>query len=421
MTEYSNALAYLYNLEKYGTVFGLENIQWILHCIGNPHRFLKTVHIGGTNGKGSVSAMLSHTLKAAGYRVGKYTSPHLVSFTERITINEEEIAEAEVADITIRMRQLLEAIDPSRPFTFFDFSTALAFEYFHNKQVDTALIEVGLGGRLDSTNVVNPLISIITNVAFDHTDYLGDDILDIAKEKAGIIKKGVPVVTGAQGEPGRIIEEKGKESGSPVYILGRDFFFEKKGIQQMSYTGLSVKYDNIYVNLKGDHQLANAAIALCAAELLFAHGYRAEDKCISEAFSQVVWPGRNEVIRERPTVILDGAHNVEGIKALTNFLVSEYPGRRRLLIFGAMKDKEYERMLNELAPCVSDIILTTIPNDRALSPEAMKQYAPMAFVTRNVMSALNMAKTMSNEEDVIVVTGSLYLVGACKAVVDDIF
>ena len=177
MTEYSNALAYLYSLEKFGIVFGLENIQWILDIIGNPHGFLKTVHIGGTNGKGSVAAMLSHILKAAGYRVGKYTSPHLVSFTERITINEEEITEAEVAELTAYIRQQIENVDPKRTFTFFDFTTALAFEHFRRKHVDIALVEVGLGGRLDSTNVVNPLISIITNVAFDHMDYLGNDIL----------------------------------------------------------------------------------------------------------------------------------------------------------------------------------------------------------------------------------------------------
>lgn len=172
MTEYSNALEYLYNLEKFGMVFGLENVQWILTIIGNPHKFLKTVHIGGTNGKGSVAAMLSHILKSAGYRVGKYTSPHLVSFTERITINEERITEAEVADLVVSIRQRTESVDPKRPFTFFDFTTALAFEYFRRSNVDIALIEVGLGGRLDSTNVVNPLVSVITNVAFDHMDYL---------------------------------------------------------------------------------------------------------------------------------------------------------------------------------------------------------------------------------------------------------
>jgi dihydrofolate synthase/folylpolyglutamate synthase len=421
MTEYSNALAYLYSLEKFGIVFGLENIQWILNIIGNPHGFLKTVHIGGTNGKGSVAAVLSHILKAAGYRVGKYTSPHLVSFTERITINEEEITEAEVAELTTYIRQQTENVDPKRTFTFFDFTTALAFEHFRRKHVDIALVEVGLGGRLDSTNVVNPLISIITNVAFDHMDYLGNDILDITREKAGIIKRGVPVVTGAQDAPQRIIEETGKNNDSPVYVMGRDFSYTKKGIQSMSYSGLSINLDDIFVNLKGDHQFANAAMALCATELLSSCGFGMDQKELYAGLSQVTWPGRLEIVREKPVVILDGAHNVDGIRALTGFLTSQFPDRRRLLIFGVMKDKEYEKMLGELLPYVDETILTMPANDRALPPEFMKKFAPKAIVADDVTWALKKVKSLSTEEDIIVITGSLYLVGECRTVINDIF
>jgi dihydrofolate synthase/folylpolyglutamate synthase len=417
----SNALAYLYSLEKFGIVFGLENIQWILNIIGNPHGFLKTVHIGGTNGKGSVAAVLSHILKAAGYRVGKYTSPHLVSFTERITINEEEITEAEVAELTTYIRQQTENVDPKRTFTFFDFTTALAFEHFRRKHVDIALVEVGLGGRLDSTNVVNPLISIITNVAFDHMDYLGNDILDITREKAGIIKRGVPVVTGAQDAPQRIIEETGKNNDSPVYVMGRDFSYTKKGIQSMSYSGLSINLDDIFVNLKGDHQFANAAMALCATELLSSCGFGMDQKELYAGLSQVTWPGRLEIVREKPVVILDGAHNVDGIRALTGFLTSQFPDRRRLLIFGVMKDKEYEKMLGELLPYVDETILTMPANDRALPPEFMKKFAPKAIVADDVTWALKKVKSLSTEEDIIVITGSLYLVGECRTVINDIF
>jgi dihydrofolate synthase/folylpolyglutamate synthase len=421
MTEYPSALAYLYSLEKFGIVFGLENIQWILDKIGNPHGFLKTVHIGGTNGKGSVAAMLSHVLKAAGYRVGKYTSPHLVSFTERITINEVEITEAEVTKLTAYIRQQAENVDPKRTFTFFDFTTAIAFEYFRRKDVDIALIEVGLGGRFDSTNVVNPLISIITNVAFDHMDYLGDDILGITREKAGIIKKGVPVVTGAQDAPRRTIEETGKNNDSPVYVMGRDFSYTKKGTQSMSYAGFSINLDDIFVNLKGDHQFANAAIALCAGELLSSLGFGIDQRDFYTGLSQVTWPGRLEIVREKPLVILDGAHNVDGIRALTSFLKSQFPDRRRLLIFGVMKDKEYEKMLGELLPYVDETILTMPANDRALSPEFMKKFAPKAVVADNATWALKKAKSMSTEKDVIVITGSLYLVGECTAIINDIF
>ena len=421
MTEYSNALAYLYNLEKFGMVFGLDNIKWILSVIGNPHEFLKTVHIGGTNGKGSVAAMLSHILKAAGYKVGKYTSPHLISFTERITINEERITDAEVSDLVDYIRQSVDAVDPKRTFTFFDFTTALAFEYFRKNNVDIALIEVGLGGRLDSTNVLNPLISVITNVAFDHMDYLGEDILRIAREKAGIIKKGVPVVTGAQDLPTQIIEETGKMNNCPVYVMGRDFSYERKETQTMSYSGLSIKLNDVFLNLKGDHQLGNAAIALCTAELISMLGFGMDQREVCSGLSQVTWPGRLQIIKEKPTIILDGAHNVDGIRTLVNFLKNQFSDRRRLLIFGVMKDKEYEKMLEELLPFVDEVIFTSSKNERALLPESMQKFAPKAVIANDAAWALKKVKSMSEENDVIIITGSLYLIGECMAIIDDVF
>jgi len=421
MTEYSNALTYLYGLEKLGMVFGLDTIKWILNVIGNPHDALKVVHIGGTNGKGSVAAMLSHILKAAGYRVGKYTSPHLVSFTERITINEERITEAEVADLVASMRQNIDSVDPKRTFTFFDFTTALAFEYFRKNNVDIALIEVGLGGRLDSTNVVCPIVSVITNVAFDHMDYLGEDISHIAREKAGIIKKGVPVVTGAQDLPGRIIEETGKINNCPVYVMGRDFSYEKKGTQTMSYSGISIQLNDVFINLKGDYQLGNGAIALCTAELLSMLGFGMGQRDVYNGLSQVSWPGRLEIIKEKPTILLDGAHNVDGIKTLVNFLKSQFSDRRRLLVFGVMKDKEYEKMLDELLPFVDEVIFTSSANERALLPESMKGFASKAIVADSPEWALKKAKSLSNENDVIIITGSLYLVGECMTIINDVF
>lgn len=421
MTEYPDALTYLYSLEKLGMVFGLDNIKWILNKIGNPHEFLKTVHIGGTNGKGSVAAMLSYILKDAGYKVGKYTSPHLVSFTERITINEERITEAEVADFVVHIRENIDGVDSKRTFTFFDFTTALAFEYFYKNDVDIALIEVGLGGRLDSTNVVNPLVSVITNVAFDHMDYLGEDIPRIAREKAGIVKKGVPVVTGAQDLAARIIEETGKMNNSPVYIMGRDFSYEKKGDQTMSYSGLSIRLDDLFINLNGDYQFGNAATAICTAELLSMIGFGMDQRAVYSGLSQVIWPGRLEIVKENPTIILDGAHNVDGVKSLVNFIKDKFPGRRRVLIFGVMKDKEYAKMLGEIIPFVDEVIFTSSTNERALLPESMKEFAPRAIVAENPAWALKKAKSIMNENDVIVITGSLYLVGECTAIINDIF
>lgn len=420
MTDYSNALAYLYGLERFGIVFGVENIQWILSTIGNPHERLRTIHIGGTNGKGSVAAMLSHIMKGAGYRVGKYTSPHLVSFTERITINETAITEGEVAELVESIRHRLERANPGERFTFFDFTTALALEYFRRSHVDIALIEVGLGGRLDSTNVVNPLVSIITNVAMDHMDYLGDDILRIAREKSGIIKKGVPVITGALDLPKRIIEETAHIQGSPVYSMGRDFSFTKAGTQRMSYTGLKLALSDIFVNLPGDHQLGNAALALCAMEILSSFGLKVDKGELRDGLTQVTWPGRLEVVSERPAVIIDGAHNRAGVEALTAFLRSLPKKGKRLLIFGVMKDKEYEGMLKELLPYFDEVILTMPANERALSPEIMKNIVPTAVIIHDSTKAVKEAQRIATPNDTIVITGSLYLVGEFKAIVHDI-
>lgn len=421
MTEYSNALAYLYGLEKLGIVFGLKNIQWILHHIGNPHNLLKTIHIGGTNGKGSVAAMLSSAYKAAGYKVGTYTSPHLVSFTERITINEEQINENEVAELTAYLRDAIERADHDRIFTFFDFTTALAFEYFRRHKVDLAVVEVGLGGRLDSTNVVNPLVSVITNVAMDHMDYLGDDTTRIAREKAGIIKKGVPVVTGADSYPAQIIEKTARLKGSPIYMLGRDFSYEKTNDQHMSYSGRSIKVDDIFVNLRGDHQLANAAVAACVVEVLASRGFAMNQESLIKGFSEVRWPGRLEIVKEKPLIILDGAHNTHGIRALIHFLEAQFPGRRKVLIFAAMKDKEWEKMLIELIPHAHEIIATKVDSDRALAPDAVKGLVPAAHVAPNPAEAMRIARSRSTVNDVIIVTGSLYLIGECAPVINDIF
>ena len=210
--KYEKTLKYLFGLEKFGMVFGLDNIRWLLNIIENPHNVFKTVHIAGTNGKGSTAAMLSHILKEGGFRVGKYTSPHLVSFTERITVNEEEITEEEVVELTEYIHNKTHEKDKDRFFTFFDFTTALAFEFFRRREVEIAIIETGLGGRFDSTNVVEPLVSVITNVDYDHMEQLGSRIEQIAGEKAGIIKKGIPVVTACEGPARDVIATSPREA-----------------------------------------------------------------------------------------------------------------------------------------------------------------------------------------------------------------
>ena len=273
--------------------------------------------------------MIACILKEAGYRVGKYTSPHLVSFTERITVNEKEITEKEVARLTDHIRSRASRECPGGFYTFFDFTTAMAFEYFRRKKVDIAVIETGLGGRLDSTNIIEPIASVITNVAFDHMKELGSNLTKIAGEKAGIIKKGVPVITGARLRSREIIERIAGEKASPAYVLGRDFSFRKSGRKCMSYRGLNRTLNNIDVNLNGDHQLSNAAIALCAIDVVSGLGYDASESQIRRALSSVIWQGRLETVREKPLVILDGAHNAAGSAGLETFHPYKLPGSQK--------------------------------------------------------------------------------------------
>lgn len=418
---YEDSLKYIHGLERFGSVFGLDNISRLLGSIDDPHRAFRSVHIAGTNGKGSVATMIACILKEAGYSVGKYTSPHLVSFTERITVNEEEITEEEVAALTDHIRGRADRKCPGGFYTFFDFTTAMAFEHFRRKKVDIAVVETGLGGRLDSTNVIEPLVSIVTNVAFDHMKELGGTLTKIAGEKAGIIKKGVPVITGAGRRPFRVIEKVAGENASAVYALGRDFSFKKSGRKCMSYRGLTRVLNDITINLNGDHQLSNAALALCAVDVISGLGYDVPEDRMRAALSSVVWQGRLEMVREKPLVILDGAHNASGVRALRRFLRTHYRDRRKVLVFGVMRDKQYRRMLESMSDCIDLAILTQPRTDRALDAAAMKTVTRNSVVTTDTRSALKQARRFAGDKDLILVTGSFYTIGEAKQAINEIF
>ena len=420
MNGYSATLEYLYGLEKFGIVFGLENISWILSLIDNPHDLLRTIHIGGTNGKGSVARMSSAMLQEAGYRVGCYTSPHLVSFTERIAIDGIQITEEETVDLTEFIKDRIEAADRLRRFTFFDFTTALAFEYFRRKQVQVAVIEVGLGGRLDSTNVLQPLVSVITNVDFDHMDYLGESIADIAGEKAGILKSSVPAVTGATGAALEVIREAARNR-CPLFVLNEAFHYRKTGDQVMSYEGLERSFSDLRINLAGDHQLLNCALALCTLELLARSGFTTQEEAIRRALAEVTWPGRLEMLHKKPLILLDAAHNPHGAKALASHLKAEYSGTRKILIFGVMKDKNFASMLAELAPLADEILLTRPRADRAAAPGDLIHFARDATITETISDALKRARELTRDDDLIVITGSFYTVGEARTLIDEVF
>lgn len=421
MKGYSQSMEYLSSLEGSGIIFGLENIERILESIENPHKKIKCVHVGGTNGKGSVSTMLSCILKRAGYRVGKYTSPHLIRFNERIALDEKDIEDESLPEIIDFIRGRIEDRYLKRQFSYFDFTTAIAFEYFYRKNVDIAILEVGLGGRLDSTNIVSPLISIITNIEFDHQQYLGYNLEAIAKEKSGIIKEHTPVITGADGDAIGVIHEVAEKKLSPLYILGRDFFYEKDREQVMTYKGIGNTFQDMYINLRGDHQLKNASLALCAAEFLIGYGYEIPQRAIYDALADIAWQGRLELLQARPVTIIDGAHNHNAAVALSQFIKTHYNSARKILIFGVMADKDYEDMLRELIPVMDVVIFTKPHTDRALSPYRMAHLLEDCIITDDVRTALVKAKTIAGDDDLILITGSLYTAGEAKKIFHEVF
>jgi len=417
---YQQSLDYLYSLEKFGMIFGLTQIERILNAIGNPHREIQAIHIGGTNGKGSTAAMMGSILQKEGYRVGVYTSPHLIRFTERIKVNGKEIEEEEVAALAEWMKKEIEAAGITPPFTFFDFTTAMALYYFKQKLVDLAVLEVGLGGRLDSTNVVDPLISIITNIAKDHEEYLGKSILKIAGEKTGIIKKGRPLITAAtQPQVLRLFSKICKENGSPYFRVGKEFRYVRAEDGDFDYEGLNRKLWSIHLNLRGFHQVINATTALGAMEVLEDLGYRVSTDAMVDGLKEVDWPGRLEMVSFSPRVILDGAHNPAGALVLKESLEKEFQYQRLILLIGIMKDKDIQSMLDLLAPLADHIILTKPHTDRAAPPALLKkalgQNGKKAEIAEDLKQAVERGLSLAQKEDLLCITGSLYTVGEARA------
>jgi len=417
---YQKSLDYLYRLEKFGMIFGLTQVERILRAAGNPHKEIQAIHIGGTNGKGSTAAMMSSILQKEGYRVGLYTSPHLIRFTERIKVNGKEIEEEEVATLTEWLRKEVEAAGITPPFTFFDFTTALALHYFKQKLVDLSILEVGLGGRLDSTNVVDPLISIITNIAKDHEEYLGKSILKIAREKAGIIKKGRPLITAAtQPQVRRLFSKICQGKGSPYFRVGKEFRYIRAEDGDFDYEGLNRKLWSIHLNLKGYHQVINATTALGAMEVLEDLGYRVSTDAMIDGLREVDWPGRLEMISSSPRVILDGAHNPAGAIVLKESLEKEFQYQHLILLIGIMKDKDVQSMLHLLAPLADRIILTKPHTDRAAPPSLLKRAlgrnGEKAEIAEDLNEAIGRALSLTQKEDLLCITGSLYTVGEARA------
>ncbi len=417
-TAYDKCLENMFGMRRFGIKLGLDVIAGVLDGIGNPHTRFRSIHVAGTNGKGSVAASLATILRRAGYRVGLYTSPHLVRFNERIEVDGDPIADEAVVEAH---RAVSEAFSGDREPTFFEFATAMAFYEFGRRNVDFAVVETGMGGRLDATNIIQPELGIITNISLEHREYLGNSIAAIAGEKAGIIKAQTPVVTGVtQPVAWQVIRQTAEARQAPLFRLGEAFTFRRNGRGGLHYHGMHQRFKAIAVALKGDHQLANAAITLAACEILDTNGIAAIDEAaIRTGLLETRWPGRLEVVSHAPTVILDGAHNLSAAKRLSGYLKKTYADRRIILVIGILSDKPYRRMLKDLLSVSSQAIVTRPRIDRALEPEVLHaaagDFIDRVTIAPDVETAIRTAAAIATAEDVICIAGSLYVVGEAKA------
>lgn len=425
---YQDELSYLYSLQRFGIKLGLSNIKDLCSLLDNPQEKIRTVHIGGTNGKGSTAAVLSAVLQESGYKVGLYTSPHLIDFTERIRINNIQITPEEVSRLVGYIRDRIK--DTELTPTFFEFTTALALLYFAKEGVDIAIMEVGMGGRMDATNIINPLVSVITNVDYDHTEHLGRSLEEITREKCGIIKEKVPVVTSEIKKDVLFsIGQKVREVGTSVYMYHKDFYAEPLKItckdSHFYYNGLIWKRLFLESSLAGRHQMYNIGAALCTIELLTENGFKVTELQVIEGVRNVSWPGRLETFPSNPLVLLDGAHNYAGTVALREFIEEvvkrNWMGGKVVLIFGVLKDKDVHSMAGELIPFSSEVIITKPNTERGLPVEVfskiVERYGIKPHATQTVSEALSHAYDIASPSDIIVITGSLYVVGEARALI----
>jgi dihydrofolate synthase/folylpolyglutamate synthase len=395
---YPEAIQFLYGLQIFGANFGLENTLKLAALAGNPQEKLRFIHVAGTNGKGSTCAMLESIYRASGLRVGLFTSPHLVSFRERIQFNRQLIPEAEVVRLVEELREANKENDA----TLFEFATAMALKFFAEQKCDLVIWETGLGGRLDATNIVTPLASVVTNIAYDHQQWLGDTLEKIAAEKAGIIKPGIPVVTATDELSAlAVIEKIAREKNAPLTIV-------TVGDVQLRLA------ETLAPPLLGEHQKLNTALALATVEVLQRQIPVAREK-ICEGLANVNWSGRLQLIQKPngQVFLLDGAHNIAGAKVLRAAVVKNFPAAKRTLILGILQDKNWRQVCETLAPLASRIIAVPVSSERTARPnelvEACRSVNPAAEII--AYSSLNEALKKAVGDDFVIVTGSLYLVG----------
>ncbi|MDD4924355.1 MAG: bifunctional folylpolyglutamate synthase/dihydrofolate synthase [Dehalococcoidales bacterium] len=437
---YKEALEYIYSFSDYETThklkdtvsYDLRRVEELMQILGNPHLKAKSVHIAGTKGKGSVAAMIASVLTVSGYKTGLYTSPHLIDIRERFQIDGNMISEAEFTDIINEIKQFVDSVNRRANYgllTTFEIMTALAFVFFSRYNVDFQVVEVGLGGRLDATNVIMPDVCVITPVNLDHTDVLGDTIAKIAAEKAGIIKEGIPVISSPQtDEAMRVIESKCLEHSSRLIKVGTDITWQDADINpeelKLAIKGNLNDY-KLSLPLAGCCQMENAATAVAALEVLIEKGLNISPLTISEGMGKVKWPGRFQVLSKQPLIIIDGAHNVLSTRELKKSLLYYYKdyfpedwsqsASGTILVFGASADKDVKCMISELAPLFNEIIVTRSGHPRSMEisllKEELKKQGIETKSAEDVAKAIELAKQQAPNNALICITGSLFVAG----------
>jgi dihydrofolate synthase / folylpolyglutamate synthase len=443
---YQQALDYLYSFIDYSLQrnftytsanLDLRRVHAFLDLLGNPHRRYPVIHIAGTKGKGSVSAMMASALQADGYRTGLYTSPHLADFCERIRVDGKNIEPARLAEMVDRIEATMDKVPG---LTTFELTTAIGFLFFAEEKVEAAVVEVGLGGRLDATNVVEPLVSVITSLSYDHTKILGNTLTEIAGEKAGIIKPGIPFVSAPQeAEAMQVLRAAAEQRGSPMVLVGRDWHFsphrhslegqsfyiwpagDQAIIDQMLAQGQELEWApaQFDIPLLGYHQVVNAAVAYAALRTASERGLRVTERGIRAGFQSVQWPGRFQVISRYPFVVVDSAHNRDSARKLRTALDDYFPLRRVVLLLGASDDKDIDGILDELLPRVARVVTTQTTHPRAAETEALAEKirargCPVEGV-QEPAQALAQALRQTGREDVLLSAGSVFLAAAVLA------
>jgi len=416
---YQQAVSWLNESQRFGMKLSLDRIISILNQLNNPEKKINVIHVAGTNGKGSVCRYISSILEKEGYQVGLFTSPHLESIRERICINNKLISKKDFSYYISIIKNVVDNLEKKELHpTYFEICTVLSFLFFKEKKVDYAIVEVGLGGRYDATNVVLPIATVITNISYDHQHILGETLEEIAFEKAGIIKNNVPLITGVQGKVLEVIQKSASKHNAPISIVQSNISTIKESNLDFQIIKIQGNMDSYFLETSeiGSFQKQNLSIAIYTIEQLQMNGVFISHESIQNGVKSMVHPGRMKMVQNKPIVLIDGAHNHGGIIELKNTVSSLFPGKKIILIFGVLKDKNVHEMIKEIQAVTKSIILTKSKNNRAVNQQELLKMVSSFFSEKNIFltdsidQAIKKSFEISIKEDIIIITGSLYTV-----------